>query len=55
MNNLLLCGAFGWGEMLIIAFVILLLFGGRNPLKMSNGSSPVSGSIEVSVHTARPV
>ena len=29
MNSILLFGSLGWGEILIIAFVILLLFGGR--------------------------
>ena len=37
MNNLLLFGSFGWGEMLIIAFVILLLFGGRKIPELMKG------------------
>ncbi|MBE6245494.1 MAG: twin-arginine translocase TatA/TatE family subunit [Bacteroidales bacterium] len=37
MNNLLLFGSFGWGEILIIAFVILLLFGGRKIPELMKG------------------
>ena len=37
MNNLLLFGSFGWGEILIIAFVILLLFGGRKIPELRKG------------------
>ncbi len=37
MNNLLLFGSLGWGEILIIAFVILLLFGGRKIPELMKG------------------
>ena len=37
MNSLLLFGSFGWGEILIIAFVILLLFGGRKIPELMKG------------------
>ena len=37
MYNLLLFGSFGWGEILIIAFVILLLFGGRKIPELMKG------------------
>ena len=37
MRNLLLFGSFGWGEILIIAFVILLLFGGRKIPELMKG------------------
>lgn len=37
MNNLLLFGSFGWGEILIIAFIILLLFGGRKIPELMKG------------------
>ena len=37
MRNLLLFGSFGWGEILIIAFVILLLFGGRKIPELMRG------------------
>ncbi|MBP5692533.1 MAG: twin-arginine translocase TatA/TatE family subunit [Bacteroidales bacterium] len=37
MKNLLLFGSFGWGEILIIAFVILLLFGGRKIPELMRG------------------
>ena len=37
MNNLLLFGSFGWGEILIITFVILLLFGGRKIPELMKG------------------
>lgn len=37
MKNLLLFGSFGWGEILIIAFVILLLFGGRKIPELMKG------------------
>ena len=37
MKNLLLFGSFGWGEILIIAFVILLLFGGRKIPELMTG------------------
>ena len=37
MNYLLLFGSFGWGEILIIAFVILLLFGGRKIPELMKG------------------
>jgi len=34
--NLLLFGTFGWQELLIIAFILLLLFGTRLPNLMRN-------------------
>ena len=37
MNSLLLFGSFGWGEILIIAFIILLLFGGRKIPELMKG------------------
>ncbi|MBR4802039.1 MAG: twin-arginine translocase TatA/TatE family subunit [Bacteroidales bacterium] len=37
MKSLLLFGSFGWGEILIIAFVILLLFGGRKIPELMKG------------------
>ena len=37
MYNLLLFGSFGWGEILIIAFIILLLFGGRKIPELMRG------------------
>ena len=37
MNNLLLFGSLGWGEILIIAFIILLLFGGRKIPELMRG------------------
>ena len=37
MNSILLFGSLGWGEILIIAFVILLLFGGRKIPELMKG------------------
>ncbi|MBO6223633.1 MAG: twin-arginine translocase TatA/TatE family subunit [Bacteroidales bacterium] len=37
MNSLLLFGSLGWGEILIIAFIILLLFGGRKIPELMKG------------------
>ena len=37
MNSLLLFGSFGWGEILIIAFIILLLVGGRKSPELMKG------------------
>ena len=37
MNNLLIFGSLGWGEILIIAFIILLLFGGRKIPELMRG------------------
>ncbi len=37
MNSLLIFGSLGWGEILIIAFVILLLFGGRKIPELMKG------------------
>lgn len=37
MNTFLLFGSLGWGEILIIAFVILLLFGGRKIPELMKG------------------
>jgi sec-independent protein translocase protein TatA len=37
MRNLLLFGSFGWQEILIIAFIVLLLFGGRKIPELMKG------------------
>lgn len=37
MNHLLLFGSFGAGEMILIAFVVLLLFGGKKIPELMRG------------------
>lgn len=37
MHNLLLFGTIGWAEVLIIAFLILLLFGGKKIPELMKG------------------
>ncbi|NMB37148.1 MAG: twin-arginine translocase TatA/TatE family subunit [Bacteroidales bacterium] len=37
MRNLLLFGSFGWQEILIIAFIVLLLFGGKKIPELMKG------------------
>lgn len=37
MNHLLFLGNLGWGEILIIALVVLLLFGGRKIPELMRG------------------
>ncbi len=37
MHNILLFGSFGWAEVLIIALVILLLFGGKKIPELMKG------------------
>ena len=37
MRNFLLFGSFGWQEILIIAFIVLLLFGGRKIPELMKG------------------
>ncbi|MCK9625374.1 MAG: twin-arginine translocase TatA/TatE family subunit [Bacteroidales bacterium] len=37
MRTLLLFGSLGWGEILIIAFVILLIFGGKKIPELMKG------------------
>ncbi len=37
MHNILLFGSFGWGEIVIIALVILLLFGGKKIPELMKG------------------
>ncbi|MCI2082326.1 MAG: twin-arginine translocase TatA/TatE family subunit [Bacteroidales bacterium] len=37
MHNLLLFGTIGWAEILIIAFLILLLFGGKKIPELMKG------------------
>lgn len=37
MRTLLLFGSLGWGEVLIIAFVILLIFGGKKIPELMKG------------------
>jgi len=37
MRNLLLFGSFGWQEILIIAFIILLIFGGKKIPELMKG------------------
>lgn len=37
MNTFLLFGSLGWAEILIIAFVILLLFGGKKIPELMKG------------------
>ena len=37
MHNILLFGSFGWGDIVIIALVILLLFGGKKIPELMKG------------------
>ena len=37
MNSLLIFGCLGWGEILIIALIILLLFGGKKIPELMKG------------------
>ena len=37
MNSLLIFGSLGWGEILIIALIILLLFGGKKIPELMKG------------------
>ena len=37
MHNILLFGSFGWAEVLIVALVILLLFGGKKIPELMKG------------------
>ena len=37
MHNILLFGSFGWAEILIIALVVLLLFGGKKIPELMKG------------------
>jgi sec-independent protein translocase protein TatA len=37
MRNFLLFGSFGWQEILIIAFIVLLLFGGKKIPELMKG------------------
>lgn len=60
MHNLLLFGSFGWGEIVIIALVILLLFGGKKIPELMKGlgkgvKSFKEGVSEVEKEVEKPV
>ncbi|MBR6002727.1 MAG: twin-arginine translocase TatA/TatE family subunit [Bacteroidales bacterium] len=60
MHNILLFGSFGWGEIVIIALVILLLFGGKKIPELMKGlgkgvKSFKEGVSEVEKEVEKPI
>ncbi|MBO7544692.1 MAG: twin-arginine translocase TatA/TatE family subunit [Bacteroidales bacterium] len=60
MHNILLFGSFGWQEILLIALVILLLFGGKKIPELMKGlgkgvKSFKEGVSEVEKEVEKPV